>query len=409
MTLKTLLREADWFDGARARGYLNILAAVESVAILGWSLASGLNGGLDPSGKPLGADFPSFWAASKLALGGQAPLAWQVGPHFAVQRAAFGGAGIGYSAFFYPPPYLLACLPLALLPYLPSLAVWLVATAGVMARALKPLIRDGRTWLALAAYPAVLSNLGHGQNAFLTTGLFAFGLLQVEKRPWIAGLLLGLLVIKPHLALVLPVILIGSGRWKTVVATGATALALCGVSYLAFGSDAWSGFMATGTLARAALEQNLVGNEKMQSAFAAVRLLGGSLTVAWTVQAVVSFTGLSLLAWGSLKCRDTEARAAMAASAALMVSPFLLDYDLMLAAVPLLWLLQAARAKGFLAYEKLGLVAVFLLPLVSRLAAGALHLPLAPIVLAGLLALVLRRALGAQGPSAALGPLSNYP
>jgi hypothetical protein len=390
---KTILRDAQWFDAERARGYLNILALFTLIAVLGWGVASALNGGLDPTGKPLGADFPSFWAASKLALQGHAPLAWSPAPHYALQKAMFPAHPVGYSAFFYPPPYLLICLPLALLPYTASLVAWLTLSAAAMARAVKPLVQDGRTWIALAAFPAVLSNLGHGQNAFLTTGLFAYGLLRAKDKPWTAGLVLGLLVIKPHLALVLPFALAAGGRWKTFVATGTSAVGLCIASYLVFGPEVWTGFFSTNAVAKAALEQNLVGNEKMQSVFAAVRLLGGRVALGWGAQALTSLGALTVLVWATLKSKDTEARAAVAASAALLASPFLLDYDLMLAALPLLWLLREGRTRGFLPYEKSAMLAAFILPLVSRLAAGALHLPFAPLVLTALLALTVRRAI----------------
>jgi hypothetical protein len=51
-----------------------------------------------------------------------------VSAHWAAEKALFGPAQ-GYVAFFYPPPYLLICLPLALVPYFWSLAVWLIAVS----------------------------------------------------------------------------------------------------------------------------------------------------------------------------------------------------------------------------------------------------------------------------------------
>ena len=387
------LSQARWFDGARARGYGLILAGMSLVVMLVWGVLALAHGGLDPMGKPLGADYPSFWAASRLALNGKAAGAYDLATHYAVQTSMFRGAPIGYSAFFYPPPYLLICLPLALLPYAPSLLLWLGATAAMAKAALQPLLRDRHALLALIAYPAVMSNLAHGQNAFLTTALFTYGLTRVERRPWLAGLALGLLVIKPHLALVVPFSLMATGRWRTFWTTGAWALAFCAASYLALGADVWRGFFATNALARAALEQDLVGNEKMQSLFAAVRLVGGPLWLAWGAQALTSVATLTVLVWASRKTRDVTAQAALAGCAALLASPFLLDYDLMLGALPMLWLMSKGRESGFLDWEKLGLAAAFLLPLVSRLAGAALHVPLAPLALASLYALTVRRAI----------------
>ena len=51
-----------------------------------------------------------------------------------------------------------------------------------------------RLWLLLAAaYPAVFVNLGHGHNGFLTAALMGGGLVLLDRRPWLAGILFGLL------------------------------------------------------------------------------------------------------------------------------------------------------------------------------------------------------------------------
>ena len=72
----------------------------------------------------------------------------------------------------------------------------------------------------------------------------------------------------------------------------------------------------------------------------------------------------------------------------------MLDYDLTLLAIPLVWLLREGCRSGFLPFEKALMALAFALPLVSRIVAGAVGLPLAPLTIAALLALILRRALG---------------
>ena len=120
------LRDAEWLNETRARVYPRLLLAASVGIALIWIVAA--RGGVDLAGKPLGTDFLSFFTASELAQQGRAKDAYDVAAHWAAQQAAFGPA-VGYSAFFYPPPYLLVCLPLALAPYFVSLIVWLAATA----------------------------------------------------------------------------------------------------------------------------------------------------------------------------------------------------------------------------------------------------------------------------------------
>ena len=82
--------------------------------------------------------------------------------------------------------------------------------------------------------------------------------------------------------------------------------------------------------------------------------------------------------------------------AALLASPFLLDYDLVLLAVPLAWLAAQGLKTGFLPWEKLILAAGFLLPAVARALAGALAIPLSPLVCAAVFWLLLRRWTGEE-------------
>ena len=97
------LRDAEWLNGTRARVYPRLLLAASVGLALIWIVAA--RGGVDLAGKPLGTDFLSFFAASELTQQGRAADAYDVAAHWAAQKAVFGPA-VGYSAFFYPPPYL---------------------------------------------------------------------------------------------------------------------------------------------------------------------------------------------------------------------------------------------------------------------------------------------------------------
>jgi hypothetical protein len=62
--------------------------------------------------------------------------------------------------------------------------------------------------------------LAHGHNAFLTAALFGGGLLMLERRPFVAGLLLGCLAYKPQFAAILPLALAAGGYWRTILGRG---------------------------------------------------------------------------------------------------------------------------------------------------------------------------------------------
>jgi hypothetical protein len=386
----TALRDAPWLHAARARAWRNILLALTLGLACAWVALS--RGGLDLTGKALGTDFLSFYAASRLALAGHPAAAYAPAAHHAAETAVFD-RDLGYAAFFYPPTYLLICAPLALLPYLGALAAWLAATGAAFFASLRRWFDGARFgWASVLAFPAVLGDLGHGQNAFLSAALLGAGAAWLNARPILAGVAFGLVAFKPHLGLILPVALALGGRWRTFAAAALTVIAFAGLSAAVFGIETWRAFLANAPLARATLEQGLVEPGKMVSAFAAVRVLGGPLALAYAVQAVAAVLAVAGLAWAQRRAPRGPAEAPLLVLAALLASPFLLDYDLVILAFPLAWLAGQGAETGFRPWEKLALIAAFVLPLVARMLAMGAHLPLAPLVLLALFVLILRRA-----------------
>ena len=72
-------------------------------------------------------------------------------------------------------------------------------------------------WVAFAAFC--------GQVTFLLGALVMTGLVVNKERPITAGVLFGLAAaVKPQLLMLLPLALIAEGRWRTIIATGVTAL-----------------------------------------------------------------------------------------------------------------------------------------------------------------------------------------
>jgi hypothetical protein len=400
------IKDGSWLDPARARGYRRLLAILPVLAAAAWLAAS--HGGVDPAGKPVGTDFLSFWAAAGLAAGGHALDAYRPAMHHAAEIAAFG-RDTGYYAFFYPPPFLLLCLPLGFLPYFGALVLWLGTSGLALWAALR---RAFGRWpggvAALVGFPPMLINLGHGQNGFLSATLLGAGLLLVPARPLLAGMLLGSLVVKPHLALLVPLALAARGAWRSILMAAATAGAWCLAASLIFGPACWRAFLDVAPLARATLEQGLVEPYKMVSPFAAVRLAGGEVALAWTVQAAMSAmvaSSVVVLAWR--RC-DPAAQAVATIAATLVASPFLLDYDLTLMAFPLAWMANQGLRRGFLPWERSLLALVYLAPLGGRSLAMTCGLPVDLLASACLWGLACRRALGPGAPvqSIAMPPLT---
>src|SRR5579871_2929011 len=228
-------------------------------------LAIAGRGSFGSADAPLGTDFASFYAAGEAALAGDAKAAYDPAAHFARERALFGAATPFY-AWQYPPVFLLVAAPLASLPYLPALLLWQGSSfllylaamlaivraavpgpahdlAGVSPPAGVPLVST--SLLLAAGYPAVFVNFGHGQNGFLTAALLGGGLVLLERRPALAGILFGLLAYKPQLAPMIPVALIAGARWRAVLGAVAAVAGLILVTLAAFGADTWRAFLAS--------------------------------------------------------------------------------------------------------------------------------------------------------------------
>jgi hypothetical protein len=256
--------------------------------------------------------------------------------------------------------------------------------------------------LTVIAFPAVLVNAGHGQNGFLTAALLGGGLLLIERRPWLAGALLGALAIKPQVALAVPVLVLAGRRWRVMGGGIASAVALCVASWLAFGAGAWTGFFSDQAIGRAILEHGLVEPGKMVSVFAALRVLGAGPVPAYAVQAAASCLAVALLVLVCVRCRgNIGGQAAACAVAAPLISPFFLDYDLTLLAFPLAWMFAEGLRCGFRPYEKPVLALAYVLPLIARPLALDLGIPIAPLLLFALLALIVRAALPSVRPQTA--------
>jgi hypothetical protein len=386
--LGSAIGEARWLTRDRAVATAEVILGLMIAGAAGWIALS--RNGVDPAGLPLGADFVSYWTAGRLALVDPA-MAYDPAAHQAAQNALFASSR-GYTPFLYPPTFLLLCAPLALAPYFCAAALWLSVTSAAYLATLRAYLGREFGWLPLLSFPALWFNLGNGQNGALTAALVAAGALALRENPVIAGVCFGAVAYKPHLFMMIPVVLIAAGRWRAAAAAVATAALLMVASLLAFGVEPWLAFIKSAPLARATLERGWLGYYEQQSVFAAVRLWGGGVTLAYVAQALAAVAAAFALTrlWRAEFHDQAEAPAIVCA--ALLVSPYFLDYDLTLIAIPLAWLARRACEKGFLPGERLTLASGFLLPLLARNAAEFLRLPLTPWIVGALFAFVVVRA-----------------
>jgi alpha-1,2-mannosyltransferase len=389
------LRSGSWLTAGRLRVYPMLLLGFQAAAILALVITS--DGRHDVFGRPLGTDFAQVWVAGGEVLGGHPQEPYDVQTHLAAQRAFFGPASDVYG-WHYPPYFLALAALLALVPYAAALALWQITTLPLYLSGIRSALRrsglSGRDILVAGlAFPAVFINLTHGQNGFLTAGLFAGALLCLEKRPWLAGMLFALLVYKPQFGLVIPVALIAGGYWRALLAGGLSFVALTAASVAAFGAQTWAAFQQSLSFTRqVVLEEGNIGWEKIQSVFSAVRMLGGSVAEAYVLQGVLSASVIGAIAWLWHSRADTRVKYAALMSGALLTTPYCLDYDMVLTGPAMAFLVAHALDKGFAPFERTLLAAIWTAPLLARLIAKLSYVPLGPMVMIMLFALTILRA-----------------
>ena len=206
-----------------------------------------------------------------------------------------------------------------------------------------------------------------------------------------AGILIGLLIFKPQLGLLIPLALIAGGHWRTLIAASVTGTALTAVTIALFGAHIWADYLSIVPLARDVLDLGLVPTYKMQSVYAALRLLDVPLAAAYGMQALATFSGALLVLWVWRQPNDQDLKNATLVAATLLATPFVLDYDLMLLAPVIAWLTAKGLQSGTLPWERIILAAACLDPFIARVVGQYTHVGLTPIIVVALLILIVRR------------------
>ncbi len=354
------------------------------------------HGLIDLAQRPLGADFSSFYSAGHLIRLGSSPYDQAILHN--VERWLFGPSTPFY-VFAYPPVFLLLMAPLSALSYPLALSLWQIGSLAIYALAMDrlrlsfgPYIPRQIFLLASLAYTAVFVSLTSGQNGLLTAAFFAFGLAFLDSRPLLGGMCFGLLIFKPQLGLLIPFALATDGRWRAFVGASITIIILGMISLRLFGFDVWRDFVAAGVFSRQAiLDNGQVGYGKLISVFAGLRIMGVPLSVAYYCQAIVALVTLmgTVIIWRS--SIDVRLKGATLCIAALFVTPYALDYDMMILAPAIALVVAVGVERRFETFEGSLLTLIWIIPMFAR-AAIVIHLPLALFVCFLFLASVLVRA-----------------
>jgi alpha-1,2-mannosyltransferase len=334
-----------------------------------------------------GRDFANVWTSGRLALEGRLDLLYDLKGYSAYQAELFDGALRAHN-YSYPPATLLYTWAFGLLPYPIALLAWLALTGGAFALAARPYLRDSGlpAWLALVA-PATLLNVWAGHYGLLIGALWLGAFHWLPRRPVLAGVLIGLMLVKPHLAILAPLILARRGEWRAFAAAAATAAGLVALSALAFGPELWITWLSVTVGVQTAMVDD-VGTyflTMMPTVVPTVSAFGLPGFGAWTLQILAG--GAAVAALLVRMPDDSRAAGLAGAVATFLVLPYAFNYDMTVPGLAALLMLARLRRDPD-GHGSFLLLLAFLLPLTVQ-TFGLLHLPAPALILAGLLALML--------------------
>jgi hypothetical protein len=330
-----------------------------------------------------GRDFVNVYTSGKLVLQDRLDLLYDIGGYRAFQEASFPGALRDHN-YSYPPPTLLYTWLFALLPYLAALALWLTATGAAFVAAARPYLRDAGlpAWVAILT-PAALANIWAGHYGMLIGALWLGAFHLLPRRPVLAGVMIGLMLIKPHLALLAPLILIRRGEWRTFAAAAATVIVLAGASALLFGAELWRVYLTETVVVQAKMVDD-VGTffvTMMPTIMPASAIAGLPAALGWTIQAAAGLAAVAALLWYMPK--DSRAAGLAGGVATFLVLPYGFNYDMTVPCIAALLLLARLPADAR-PMVRLPTALAFALPL-AVIALNFLHLVIGPLLLGFLL------------------------
>lgn len=307
----------------------------------GLSAGDGL---VDLMGKPAGHDFVVFWAASKIARSEDPSAVYSLQKLNDAMQSAIG-TNIERWAWNYPPTFLLIVYPFSYVPYIACLVIWIVGPLIIYLYLIRYLLpHPVGPWVFLG-FPSVVYNMLAGQNGLLSVILLTGGLLLLERRPFLGGILLGIMSYKPQLFGLLPFALIAGRHWR---ALGGLAVAMSGLillSMVIFGYDTWQAFYDNIQFAAMhwQCEEYYL---KMPTFFAVTQLLGYSTSMAVTIQLIMAFAAIGIVIWVWYEGTCLILKGSVLSLCIPLFTPYLFPYDLIIISLPFAWLGWMVHLKG---------------------------------------------------------------
>ena len=271
-------------------------------------------------------DLNVFYIAGQMFWDGTLDQAYHAGAmHEATKQLAGEDTRLIWA---YPPQYNFIAAALALLPLGWAYFLFTSFSFWIYLWVLHRLSGTYSSATLFAIAPSLYILIRFGQNGFLTGSLIGLFLLYFLKNRSTAGVPLGLMIIKPHLAIGITMLALISRRWNMMaVAAGVVAVTSL-LATLAFGSSIWLAFADGAREANQFLKSALLPLTRNTSIYAVLCTLGIPAGIALAVQSLsfLAAGGLIFYAWA--QNWSLPRIAGITALASIFMTPYIYDYDL---------------------------------------------------------------------------------
>lgn len=282
--------------------------------------------------KLIESDFRIWYAAATIGP----HQGWSELYNLDVQRKAVEAVWPGslYLPFANPPPAAWLMLPFTLLPFGAALALWTVLSVALLvalSQAFAPAQTLPKVAFALSALgflPAFVMVEAAPLSPVVVGGVAGCVLLLKRRHDVAAGLALSLIIVKPNLAVLVPLAILAAGYVRAFVAWLAASAVMVVISVLTLGSKGVESFISVNIF---------IFDESYHLTYSLAELLGG--TVPFAIAAVI-ITVLALIAaraWGTL---DRGIPVAAGITGSLLINHHLTPADFVILLIPV-WLVMA--------------------------------------------------------------------
>ncbi|GAB5389124.1 MAG: hypothetical protein Alpg2KO_20920 [Alphaproteobacteria bacterium] len=329
-----------------------LLVQLLSIAVP-WLVSDNL---LMKNGQVAGSDFIVFYTAAKMALAGDGLVAYELKAFMAQQKQVVPGVNLIYP-WLYPPGVLAAMSPLGALSYGAAYLVWNIISASIFAFGCYRLLPGRLTIPVVLAVPVVMVCVLHGQVSLILAGLLALMFrFMIDRKLLMAGIMLGLMTLKPQIALWFGLPILAFRLWPMLGGAIIGSLILHGLGFVVFGVDGIRIFLEAGqnystTFKGASLQfpkiPTLVGfvatfDKQMAQSVALASLTGGMFAVL-----VFSLKLHRMRQMGRTGLAGPEMYFFAMLVAVIWISiPYLYHYDLTIAVPAVLVMLELQRRAG---------------------------------------------------------------